>query len=199
MRFSNGISPVVDADRHGLVGLLRDRDLVAVGDLDPEDGRSVEGVLAGDPCVAGLERLAVVGTQARVDLGCVLRDLAAAEDAVGLHDAVEGLLLAQDLGRLEPDLVLRADLGPLAGVQVDQRVLLVALVDDVEHRAGAGRRERAVDHGRARSAGRPERDGGRDQRDERRDEGEPRRQRVDAVRRATPASATTRLQSPAPV
>ena len=103
----------------------------------------------------------------------MLRDLAAAEDAVGLHDAVEGLGLAQELGRLEPHLVLRADLRPLAGLEIDQRVLLVALVDDVEHRAGAGRRERAVDHGRAGSAGRPERDGGRDERDERRGEGEP--------------------------
>ena len=146
---------------------------MAVRDLDPVHGRSLEDVLADHLGVAGLERLAVAGAEARVDLGRVLGDLAAAEDAVGLHDAVERLGLAQELGRLEPDLVLRADLRPLAGLEIDQRVLQVALVDDVEHRAGAGRRERAVDHGRARSAGRPERDGGRDERDERRGEGEP--------------------------
>ena len=149
-----------DADEHRLERLARYPDVVVVGpDLDPVDRRSLDHVLAQDLGLARLERVAVAGAQARVERARVLGDLVASQGDVELDDALEALRLAQAGLRIEPDLLLRGDLGPLAGLEVDEGVLEVALVDEVEHRAVAGRRQRAVDHGRA-GPGRPERDEG---------------------------------------
>ena len=87
----------------------------------------------------------------------MLGDLGGAQGDVELDDALEALRLAQAGLRVEPDLLLGGDLGPLAGLEVDEGVLEVALVDEVEHRSPGGRRERAVDHAGPR-AGRPEGD-----------------------------------------
>ena len=104
----------------------------------------------------------------------MLRHLVGAEDGVELDDAVERLRLPESRLGVEPDLVQRANLGALAGLEVDQRPGQLALGHQVEHGAFAGRGQGPVEHRATGSvARRPEGDDARDHGHERGDGGEP--------------------------
>ncbi len=136
-----------EVDRH--VGVARDGDLVPGRDADPVDGRAVDGVLADHLRRTRLERFAVAGAEAAVDLARVRMD--AGHRDVELDDALEALALAQAARGVEPDLAHAADLAPLAGLEVDEDLRQIGLGDDVEHAAAARRGERALGDRRPRS------------------------------------------------